>query len=72
MRITVSPDPCNVAATADAILREANGEAPLSVTLAIFLIRQKTGSMRSDADLEALIAKMAAVRGVPIVMDREV
>ena len=38
---------------------------------AVSLLRQKTGSMRSDADLEALIAKMAAARGVALVMDRK-
>jgi hypothetical protein len=71
MRIKVAPELCNVAAAADEILSEAKGEAPLSVTLTVSLLRQKTGSMRSDADLEALIAKIAAARGVALVMDRK-
>ena len=71
MRIKVAPEPCNVAAAADGILSEAKGEGPVSVTLAVSLLRQKTGSLRSDADLEALIAKIAAARGVALIMDRK-
>lgn len=71
MRIQLAPETCNVAAAADRILSEPKGEVPLSVTEALSLLRQKTGSMRSDADLEALIAKMAAARGVALVMDRK-
>ncbi|WP_143748740.1 hypothetical protein [Mesorhizobium sophorae] len=70
MRIKVAPELCNVAA-ADEIVSEAKGKVPLSVTLAVSRLRQKTGSMRSDADLEALVAKIAAARGVALVMDRK-
>jgi len=67
MRLTVKPD--HVPDVVDALLSECGPEKPLMSRL-IALIRAKTRTDRSDADLEALIAKKAAVRGIPLREDK--
>jgi len=52
----------DVAGAVDAIL--ATQAASLSMSAVISLLRERTGTKRSDADLEGLIAKKAAVLDV--------
>lgn len=61
MRLTLKPD--QVPDVVDALLSEC-GPEDRSVPRLIALIREKTRTDRSDADLEALVAKKAAVRGI--------
>lgn len=56
---TETPD---VAGAVDAILGAQ--PAPLSMSAVISLLRERTGTKRSDADLEGLIAKKAAILDV--------
>jgi hypothetical protein len=56
---TETPD---VAGAVDAILGAQT--APLSMSTVISLLRERTGTKRSDADLQGLIAKKAAVLDV--------
>ena len=62
---TETPD---VASAVDAILGTQTAQlsqtAPLSMSAVISLLRERTGTKRSDADLQALIAKKAAVLDV--------
>ncbi|MBZ9967984.1 hypothetical protein [Mesorhizobium sp. BR1-1-2] len=53
----------DVAGAVDAILVQQK-TAPLSMRAMISLLRERTGTSRSDADLEGLIAKKAAVLNV--------
>jgi hypothetical protein len=53
----------DVAGAVDAILG-SQATAPLSMSAVISLLRERTGTKRSDADLEGLIAKKAAVLDV--------
>ena len=52
----------DVAGAVDAIL--ATQTAPLAMSAVISLLRERTGTKRSDADLEGLVAKKAAVLDV--------
>ena len=61
-----SPD---IARHVDKLLAERQN-ALLSMEQAISLLRQRTGTERSDADLAGLIAKKAALLGVAVVSDR--
>jgi hypothetical protein len=61
-----SPD---VAQQVDKLLAERR-TALLSMVQAISLLRERTGTDRSDADLAALIAKKAAYLGVAVVSDK--
>ncbi|TGQ73350.1 MAG: hypothetical protein E5V49_04635 [Mesorhizobium sp.] len=54
----------DVVGAADAIL--AQPEPILSMDAAIALLRQRTGTKRSDADLEGLLTKKAAVLGIDL------
>ncbi|MER8693502.1 hypothetical protein NKI77_03840 [Mesorhizobium opportunistum] len=54
----------DVAGAADAILGSHRENASLSMKAAIALLRERTGTKRSDADLEGLLAKKATVLGV--------
>lgn len=62
MSLTVRPDQADVAGAVDRLLGELDPCPPISELIS--LIRKKTGTERSDADLEALIIKKAAVRGI--------
>jgi hypothetical protein len=64
MRTHVKADGVDVAAAVDAILSEVEGVDLPSEASLVALIRQRTRTERSDADLKALIAKKAAVLGV--------
>ncbi|MER8368924.1 MULTISPECIES: hypothetical protein [unclassified Mesorhizobium] len=64
-------EPVNVAAAVDKLLAE-RGDGLLSMKAAIALLRERTGTERSDADLEGLIIKKAALLGVAVLCDREV
>ncbi|QPC95398.1 hypothetical protein [Mesorhizobium sp. INR15] len=61
----------NLAASVEKLLGNHPG-GPLSIKAAIKMLRDKTGTERSDADIEGLITKKAAACGVPIVSDREI
>jgi hypothetical protein len=61
-----SPD---IARQVDKLLAERQN-ALLSMEQAISLLRERTGTERSDADLAGLIAKKAALLGVAVVSDR--
>lgn len=63
MRLTLKPD--QVPDVVDALLSECGSE-DRSVPRLIALIREKTRTDRSDADLEALIVKKAAVRDIAL------
>ncbi|WP_235984621.1 hypothetical protein [Mesorhizobium neociceri] len=58
----------NVAACCDQLLAERS-TALLSMKEAIALLRERTGTDRSDADLAGLITKKAALLGVAVVSD---
>ena len=66
MRLTVKPD--HVPDVVDALLSECGPEKPLMSRLIALIRAMRTD--RSDADLEALIAKKAAVRGIPLREDK--
>ncbi|TGQ34662.1 MULTISPECIES: hypothetical protein [unclassified Mesorhizobium] len=59
----------NVAAFVDKLLAE-RGTALLSMKEAIAVVRERTGTERSDADLAGLITKKAALLGVALLSDR--
>ncbi|MGX7873456.1 hypothetical protein ACVDG5_012405 [Mesorhizobium sp. ORM6] len=63
-------DTCEVAAAVDQILDEQRN-ALLSMKAVIAMLRERTGTERSDADLEGLITKKAAVFGVAVLSDRD-
>lgn len=70
MRTAIAAENCDVVAAVERILDETKPNAlSLSVTLAVSILRQRTGSARSDADLGALVSKMAAARGIALEMD---
>ncbi|WP_246675342.1 hypothetical protein [Mesorhizobium sp. B2-3-4] len=48
----------------DTVLDEVMENPFLSMQAAIAMLRERTGTSRSDADLKGLITKKAAVRGV--------
>jgi hypothetical protein len=58
----------NIAQHVDKLLAERR-TALLSMAQAIALLRERTGTDRSDADLAGLIAKKAAYMGVAVVSD---
>lgn len=60
----------NVAASVDKLLAERR-TALLSMTDAIAMLRERTGTERSDADLAGLITKKAALVGVAVLSDRD-
>ena len=60
----INPEPANVAESVDAILDEVLENPFLSMQAAIAMLRERTGTSRSDADLKGLINKKAAVRGI--------
>lgn len=55
----------NVAAEIDRMLNDHR----LSIKATIALLRERTGTKRSYADLEGLIVKKATVRGISILHD---
>lgn len=63
MRLTLKPD--QVPDVVDALLSECGPEDRTMPRL-IALIREKTRTERSDADLEALVTKKAAMRGIAL------
>jgi hypothetical protein len=62
-------EPSNVAASVDKLLAD-RGNALLSMKALIEMVRQRTGTERSDADLEGLITKKAAFLGIAVLSDR--
>ena len=60
----------DVAASVDQLLNERRN-ALLSMKAAIAMLRERTGTERSDADLEGLITKKAALFGVAVLSDRD-
>ncbi|TGV15333.1 hypothetical protein EN816_07975 [Mesorhizobium sp. M8A.F.Ca.ET.173.01.1.1] len=62
--MSINPEPRNVAASVDAILDELQDRPFSSMQAAIAMLRERTGTERSDADLKGLITKKAAVRGI--------
>ncbi|BCG87837.1 hypothetical protein MesoLj113c_39470 [Mesorhizobium sp. 113-3-9] len=63
MKTAVGPDTVDVAMVVEAMLGEDDFQ---SMAEFIELLRQRTGTERSDADLKALILKKAAVLGVVV------
>jgi hypothetical protein len=61
---------CDVAAAVDQLLNE-RCNALLSMKAVIAALRERTGTERSDADLEGLITKKAALFGVAVLSDRD-
>lgn len=66
LRHAEAPD---VAKSVDKLLAERSS-ALLSMRTVIEMVRERTGTERSDADLEGLIAKKAAILGVAILSDK--
>jgi hypothetical protein len=66
LRHAESPD---VAKSVDKLLSERS-TALLSMRTVIEMVRERTGTERSDADLEGLITKKAALLGVAVLSDR--
>ncbi len=64
-----TPNSTNVAACCDKLLAERR-TALLSMKDAIAVLRERSGTDRSDADLAGLIAKKAALLGVAVVSDQ--
>ena len=62
-------EPAIVAASVDKLLAE-RGTALLSMREAIAVVRERTGTERSDADLAGLITKKAALLGVAVLSDK--
>ncbi|TPJ54988.1 hypothetical protein [Mesorhizobium sp. B2-7-1] len=60
-----SPD---IARQVDKLLAE-RGDGLLSIRQAVTLLRERTGTDRSDADLAGLIAKKAAYLGIVVLSD---
>jgi hypothetical protein len=65
MKTTVGPDTVDVAKAVETMLTE-HDPASLSMAECIEVVRQRTGTDRSDADLKALVTKKAAVLGVVV------
>ncbi|KRB22513.1 MULTISPECIES: hypothetical protein [Mesorhizobium] len=63
METAVGPDTVDVAMVVETMLGEHDLQ---SMAEFIELLRQRTGTQRSDADLKALILKKAAVLGVVV------
>ncbi|QKC96522.1 hypothetical protein [Mesorhizobium sp. NZP2298] len=63
MKTAVGPDTVDVAMAVETMLGEHDFQ---SMAEFIELLRQRTGTERSDADLKALVLKKAAVLGVAI------
>ncbi|UCI06411.1 hypothetical protein [Mesorhizobium sp. B1-1-8] len=59
----------SIAQQVDKLLTERSAGL-LSMKEAIALLRQRTGTDRSDADLAGLIAKKAAYLGITVLSDR--
>lgn len=66
LRHAEAPD---VAKSVDKLLAEPSS-ALLSMRTVIEMVRERTGTQRSDADLEGLIVKKAAILGVAILSDK--
>lgn len=66
MKTTVGPDTVDVAKAVETMLTEHDDPASLSMAECIEVVRQRTGTDRSDADLKALVTKKAAVLGVVV------
>ncbi|TPJ41513.1 hypothetical protein FJ492_14145 [Mesorhizobium sp. B2-5-4] len=64
--MSTNPEPTNVATSVDAILDELQDSPFPSMQAAIAILRKRTGTERSDADLKGLITKKAAVRGIQL------
>ena len=64
MKTTVGPDTVDVAKAVETMLTEHGGPAFLSMAEFIEVLRQRTGTDRSDADLKALVTKKAAVLAI--------
>jgi len=64
MKTTVGPDTVDVAKAVETMLTEHDDPAFLSMAEFIEVLRQRTGTDRSDADLKALVTKKAAVLGI--------
>jgi hypothetical protein len=62
-----SPD---IARQVDRLLAE-RGDGLLSIRQAVALLRERTGTDRSDADLAGLIAKKAAYLGITVLSDEK-
>jgi hypothetical protein len=62
-------EPPNVVASVEKLLAE-RGNDLLSMKAVIAAVRERTATERSDADLEALILKKAALLGVAVLSDR--
>jgi hypothetical protein len=60
----------DVATSVDQLLNERRN-ALLSMKAAIAILRERTGTERSDADLEGLITKKAALLGIAVLSDRD-
>ncbi|TRC80928.1 hypothetical protein FJV83_06210 [Mesorhizobium sp. WSM4307] len=67
MKTTVGPDTVDVAKAVDTMLTEHDARAFLSMAEFIEVLRQRTRTDRSDADLKALVTKKAAL--LDIVME---
>ncbi|PBC23182.1 MULTISPECIES: hypothetical protein [unclassified Mesorhizobium] len=67
MKTTVGPDTVDVAKAVDTMLTEHDAHAFLSMAEFIEVLRQRTRTDRSDADLKALVTKKAAL--LDIVME---
>jgi hypothetical protein len=61
--------PRDVAAAVDAILADTPENVPVATKEVISLLREHTGTDRSDADLDGLIRKKAALRGVHLLQN---
>ncbi|TPI36041.1 hypothetical protein FJW07_05655 [Mesorhizobium sp. B3-1-9] len=62
-----SPD---IARQVDRLLAE-RGDGLLSIKQAVALLRERTGTDRSDADLAGLIVKKAAYLGIAVLSDEK-
>jgi len=62
-----SPD---IARQVDRLLAE-RGDGLLSIRQAVALLRERTGTDRSDADLAGQIAKKAAYLGITVLSDEK-
>ncbi|MGO4637131.1 hypothetical protein AB4Z43_01690 [Mesorhizobium sp. 2RAF45] len=62
--MAINPEPTDIAASVDTILDAVLENPFLSMQAAIAMLREQTGTSRSDADLKGLITKKAAVRGI--------
>jgi hypothetical protein len=67
--MAINREPTDIAASVDTVLDEVQEHPFLSMQAAIAMLREQTGTQRSDADLKGLITKKAAVRGMQIFDD---